>query len=241
MRDMLPKWQTGVVTDIVQATPNTRRFWITLPEQPTFAFLPGQFVTLDLPISDQRNKRWRSYSIASAPHGGNVIELIIVQVIGGLASPYIFNNIKIGDSVTLRGPHGIFVLPTDLDKEHFFICTGTGIAPFRSMLRHIKAHSIPFHKIHLLFGTRRREDLLYEAEMRALEAELPGFHYHPTLSRQHWEGRTGYVHDIYRELCQDHPEAKFMLCGWTAMVDDAQEKILEMGYAKKDIQVERYG
>src|SRR5271165_6259288 len=124
---MLPQWQTGIVKRIEQATPNTRRFWVELPATNTFSFKAGQFVTLDLPIHEQRNKRWRSYSIASMPDEGNIIELLIVYLEGGLASEYIFNHVQEGSTFTLRGPQGVFVIPGDLEKDLFMICTGTGI------------------------------------------------------------------------------------------------------------------
>src|ERR1035437_8560422 len=108
---MVPQWQTGIVRRIDQATPNTRRYWIELPETHSFNFKAGQFVTLDLPINEQRNKRWRSYSIASMPDGSNVIELLIVHLEGGVATGYIFNEIKVESAITLRGPQGVFLLP----------------------------------------------------------------------------------------------------------------------------------
>ena len=238
---MLPQWQTGIVTRIEQATPNTRRYWVELSESPSFHFKAGQFVTIDLPIHEQRNKRWRSYSIASMPNGSNVIELVIVHVEnseGG--SEYIFNEIKEGSTFTLRGPQGVFVTP-DLDRNLFLICTGTGIAPFRSMLRYIKEHGLAHQQIHLVFGTRKREDLLFADEMRELERTISGFSYHPTLSRDQWEGATGYVHHIYEELCASRQPANFMLCGWREMIDEGKERILKMGYDKKDIHIEIYG
>jgi len=238
---MLPDWQTGIITRIEQATANTRRFWIELPGTQTFTFKPGQFVTLDLPIHEQRNRRWRSYSIASMPDESNVIELAIVYVEGGLASKYIFSELKVGSTLTLRGPHGLFVLPAQIEKDMYFICTGTGIAPFRSMLHYINYHGIHHRKIHLLFGTRTREDLLYADEMRKLERMMPAFSFRPTLSREEWEGDTGYVHAIYEELCVNKEPSAFYLCGWRAMTDEAKERILKMGYDKKDIHVEVYG
>ena len=238
---MLPDWQTGIVARIEQATPNTRRYWIELPAAKTFTFKPGQFVTLDLPIHEQRNRRWRSYSIASMPDESNVIELVIVYVEGGLASTYIFEQIKVGSSFTLRGPHGLFVLPHQIEKDLYFICTGTGIAPFRSMLHYINYHQVPHRKINLLFGTRTRADLLYADEMWELERIMPDFSYRPTLSREKWAGDTGYVHSIYEELCVHNPPSAFYLCGWRAMTDEAKIRILKMGYDKKDIHVEVYG
>lgn len=75
---MLEPWRIGKVIKIEQETANTRRYWIEIEELSNFEFTAGQFVTLDLPIHEQKNKRWRSYSIASSPDGTNVIELVIV-------------------------------------------------------------------------------------------------------------------------------------------------------------------
>jgi Flavodoxin reductases (ferredoxin-NADPH reductases) family 1 len=238
---MIPQWQKGIVQRIEQTTPNTRRYWIQLPETESFDFKPGQFVTLDLPIHEQRNKRWRSYSIASMPDGTNIIELVIVHVEDGLGTTYFFNEIKEGSELTLRGPQGIFTMPAQLDKDLIMICTGTGIAPFRSMLHHIHTYGIPHQKLHLIFGTRKQEDLLYADEMRALEQKIEGFTYHPTLSREEWNGWNGYVHPVYEALCCDTPPAHFMLCGWRVMIDEAKERILKLGYDKKDVHLELYG
>ncbi|RYE25120.1 MAG: oxidoreductase [Sphingobacteriales bacterium] len=238
---MLPEWQKGIVKKIVQATPNTRRYFIELPETNSFQFKPGQFVTLDLPIHEQKNRRWRSYSIASMPDGSNVIELVIVLVEGGSATTYFFNEIKEGSELTLRGPHGVFVLPTEIDKDIIMICTGTGIAPFRSMLHYINIRNIPHKNLHLIFGTRKREDLLYEEEMRQLQVDLPAFQYHPTLSREEWLGLRGYVHPVYEDLCKDKPCVDFLLCGWRVMIDEAKQRILQLGYDKKSIHQELYG
>lgn len=238
---MLPQWQKGIVTKIEQATAGTRRYFITLPEVERFDFKPGQFVTADLPIHEKRNKRWRSYSIASMPDGSNVIELVIVYLDGGLGTTYLFNQIDEGAEVILRGPQGVFTMPDHLNTDFFFICTGTGIAPFRSMLHYIKEHNIPHKELHLIFGTRTQKDLLYFDEMKQLEKELEGFHYHPVLSREKWDGEEGYVHDVYERICANKPEAQFMLCGWKMMVDDARKRLAEMGYDKKQIHFELYG
>ena len=74
-----------------------------------------------------------------------------------------------------------------------------------------------------------------------MEKKLPGFHYHPTLSREEWEGKHGYVHPIYEELCKDKQEAQFFICGWKIMIDEAKKRIVEMGYDKKSIHQELYG
>jgi ferredoxin-NADP reductase len=238
---MLQPWRKGKVIRIENATPTTRRYWIEVPELTSFDFIPGQFVTLDLPIHEKPNKRLRSYSIASCPDGTNVFELVIVLDNRGAGTPYIFNEVQEGNDIKFRGPQGIFTLKEPLDKEIFMICTGTGIAPFRSMIHSIKNKQIPHKDIYLIYGSRTRDYILYYDEMKALVNEIPGFHYIPTLSREQWEGRSGYVHTIYEELCTDKREAEFFLCGWKDMIDEARKRIQEMGYDKKLIHLELYG
>jgi glycine betaine catabolism B len=241
-------WRKGIVTRIENETQNTRRFWIKIPELEVFDFKPGQFVTLDLPIHEKLNKRWRSYSIASWPDNTNVFELLIVLLEGGAGSHYMFEKISEGSELSFRGPQGVFILPEVIDRDLYFICTGTGIAPFRSMAHHIKRHNIPHKDLYLLFGTRTKNDLLYLEELRRLESELPSFHYIPTLSREKWDGCCGYVHAIYENLVHEKmintselPPAKFYLCGWKSMIDEAKERILKLGYDKKSIHLELYG
>jgi CDP-4-dehydro-6-deoxyglucose reductase len=238
----LQPWRTGKIIRIENETDATRRFWIQIPELEKFDFEPGQFVTLDLPIHEKPNKRIRSYSIASWPDGTNVFELVIVLLEGGLGTTYLFNQVTAGSEITLRGPQGVFILKEDhLQKDIFLICTGTGIAPFRSMAHHIKNHNIPHKNMYLLFGTRTKKDLLYHEEIKQLQNELPGFYYMPTLSREEWDGRKGYVHSIYEELCRDKQPAGFFLCGWKNMIDEAKKRIVEMGYDRKSIHQELYG
>src|SRR6476469_923295 len=208
----LEPWRTGKVIRIVDETYNTKRFWIQVPELERFDFKAGQFVTLDLPIHEQKNKRWRSYSIVSWPDGTNVFELLIVLMEVGLGTPYLFNEVKEGSELTFRGPQGVFILPETIDKDLFFICTGTGIAPFRAMAHYIHKHNIPHKKIYLIFGCRKYGDALYSEELKELEAEMKTFLYIPTFSREtpSPDKKTGYVHAVYEELLKtEKSEAKF--------------------------------
>jgi CDP-4-dehydro-6-deoxyglucose reductase len=239
--DMNLEWLQGIVTDRIDEAYNTKRIFIEVQGIEQFDFKPGQFVTLDLPIHEKKNKRWRSYSIASAPNGGNTFELIIVLLEGGLGSNFLCNEIKIGDTITFRGPTGVFVLPETMDQNYYMICTGTGIAPFRSMIHHIQQQQIPTKNIYLIFGSRTQHDLLYFDELNALQNQMPQFHFIPTLSREEWTGEHGYVHAIYQRLCKEDPDAQFLLCGWKKMIDEARNNLLTMGYDKKQIQFELYG
>lgn len=235
------EWHTAKVIGIQEVAPNTKQFLIEIPGMDRFDFIPGQFVVLDLPISEKKNKRLRSYSIASRPNGTNTFELLIELVEDGLGTHYIWQNIGIGSELTLRGPAGIFVLSEPITQDYFLICTGTGIAPFRSMITHLAHHAIPAREIYLIFGCRTQADLLYADELKAIERQLPNFHYIPTLSREQWNGRTGYVHAVYKELVAGKPDAEFMLCGWKKMIDETRHTLQDLGYPRKQIHFELYG
>lgn len=220
----------------------------------SFDFEPGQFVTLDLPIHEKPARRQRSYSIASWPDGTNVFELVIVLLEGGAGTTWLFNEIKEGSELTFRGPLGKFTLPENIDRDLFLICTGTGIAPFRSMAHHILNHNISHQNIYLIFGCRKLGDCLYGRELKELAEKMTGFQYIPTFSREVPENqnhliRTGYVHSIYEEICRTGAGAApdslkpayFYLCGWKNMIDEAKQRIQALGYDRKTIHQELYG
>ncbi len=240
-------WRKAKVIKIENETTSTRRFWLQVPELESFDYKPGQFVTLDLPIHEKTNKRWRSYSIASWPDGTNVFELVIVFMEDGAGTSYLFDKIEVGSEITFRGPVGVFTLPEVLDTDYYLICTGTGIAPFRSMLHHIALHNLPHKNVYLIFGTRTKENLLYYEELKNLTANNSGLHYIPVLSREDWEGEKGYVHKVYKDLIAAKkqgdalPPAHFYLCGWKNMIDEAKKTIIELGYDRKAIHQELYG
>lgn len=238
------KWHDSKVIKITDESPTTKRFWVEVPEEEILDFKPGQFVTMDLPISDKRTKRWRSYSIANAPTGTNIFEFCIVYLEGGLATTYLFNEIAVGSTIRFKGPSGAFVLKEPVECDLVLVCTGTGVAPFRSMIIDIFNQKKPHQKIHLIFGTREEAGILYRDEFELLEEKMPGFSYSVALSRTpEWSGYKGYVHQVYEDLYKNiDPNRHFYLCGWSNMIDEAVEKLtVEMGYDKSQVHFELYG
>jgi ferredoxin-NADP reductase len=237
-------WYDGLVKKTEPIAPNVKQFWLEMPEMKSFDFKAGQFVTMDLPIGDKRLQRWRSYSIANAPDGSNTLELCIVRSQDGSATKYLFDEIKPGSALRFKGPDGGFVLPETIDKDLVFICTGTGVAPFRSMLHDLKNSGKPHRNIHLIFGTRTESSILYRAEFEALTHTMSGFRYDIALSRQpDWPGYKGYIHQIYLEKYKDvRPDVAFYICGWSDMIDEAVANLLvKLGYDRSQIHYELYG
>lgn len=238
------KWYDSKLIKIEDVSPTVKKFYLKVEEIENFEFEAGQFITLDLPISEKRLKRWRSYSIANAPNGTNVIELCIVLLEGGLGTEYLFKEVKIGDPIKFKGPSGAFYLPEKVEKDLVMVCTGTGVAPFRSMLHDIINEKKAHKNIHLIFGARYEHDILYRHEFERIAAEHKFFTYDVCLSREeHWEGYRGYVHQVYMSMSESELQnTKFYLCGWSQMIDEAVANLLlEKKIDKSNVIYELYG
>jgi NAD(P)H-flavin reductase len=207
--------------------PNTRHFEFEPVEWKT-AFVPGQFLSLT------RDEVTRAYSIASAPHT-DTFALCANLVPDGHLSPFLF-GMQPGDEVDFKGPYGAFILKRPA-ADSIFVATGTGIAPFRSMLM-----SKPDRPVTLIFGVRHREGLLYDAEFQALRGESPDFQYRPTLTRppEGWTGKTGRVQPHVLELLGERRDVDVYICGLREMVDDLRAKLKEAGLDRKRIVYEKY-
>ncbi len=233
-------YYNGRVYNIIDETKSVKRFFIELPELNEFEFKSGQYVKVDMPIEGK--KTYRQYSIASFPNGSNKIELCIVRNPTGLGTAYLFDEVAIGTNLKISKALGRFVLPEKIEKDIAFICTGVGIAPFRSMYLDILENNLSKNNIHLIFGTRQEEDILYRKEIDELAIKYENFHFYPTLSRgdSNWAGRRGYVHSVYNELFNGEKPAHFYLCGWDAMIKEARQNLRQAGYARRDVLFEKY-
>lgn len=237
-------WYEAVVREIIPETPQVRRFRLAIPALEVFHFQAGQFITFDLPVGEKRLQRWRSYSIASPPDGSNVLELCIARSPSGLGTRYFFEEVQVGTTLKFKGPEGTFVLPETLDHDVVMICTGTGIAPFRSMIADLHRRHWPCQRVHLIFGTRTENDILYRTELETLARHQPNFRYDVALSRQNdWHGHHGYVHPVYLNAYpQPHPALQFYLCGWTNMIDQAVAHLInDLHCRREQIHYELYG
>ena len=122
-------WIKATLSNIIKETDLTWKFVIK-PES-KFAFKPGQFVQIKI------NDLVRSYSIASYNSAIESFELLIVKLDGGKMTEHLFEDAKAGDELEIKGPLGKFILPEEIEGDLLFICTGTGLAPFRSILQSI--------------------------------------------------------------------------------------------------------
>jgi CDP-4-dehydro-6-deoxyglucose reductase len=234
----------GILVDIIKETKSNWRFVFESPLYNEINFTPGMLVQLIAKIGEP-DSIVRNYSIASWPDGTNRFELIITYLKGGAMSEYLFNEAKIGDEIVYRGPMGVFTLPDNLmDRDIYFVSTGSGISPFRSMINYLHQNKIPFKNIKLFFGTRRESDLLYRKELEKIQEELPNFEFIPCLSREDKpEFAKGYVHQHYLKLIDDMDKNPWVyFCGWDRMISEGRKHLSDRGFEMmKDIRVEIFG
>ena len=236
----------AVLVDIIKETKSNWRFIFESPLYDNINFIPGQLVQLlakPYAPSEGGESIQRNYSVASWPDGSNKFELIITYLEGGKMSEYLFKEVKVGDEFAYKGPMGIFTLPKIIDRDIFFVSTGSGVSPFRSMLGWIAINKIPTKNIKLFFGTRNEKDIPYYDEMKMYEEIIPNFEFVPCLSQEEWKGHNGYVHSAYLpelEKIKDKPWVYF--CGWDRMISEGRFHLDERGFEMmKDIRVEIFG
>ena len=123
-------------------------------------------------------------------------------------------------------------------KDVYFIATGTGIAPFKPMIK--EALKERNHQIHLIFGNRTEADIIYHKHWQSLRKEFPNFSYTPVLSQSNWDGAKGYVHPIYQKLFEEGQAAHFYLCGWQDMIKEARKNLKILGHTRKQYFIESY-
>lgn len=206
-------------------------------EHPGSDFLPGQFYIMDVE-DGKEGKVARSYSLASKP-GGNGFALCIKIVPGGRASDY-FVSMSEGKDVTFNGPFGHFYLQ-DSQKDILFVATGTGIAPFMSML------PVLFEKgfdknVTLYFGLRDEKDIFYVDILEKWQSEHPNFKMILTLSQPSatWAGEKGRVTAHLEKLVIDPANTKVYICGVGAMVKDVKTLMEGKGLTRTDIHFELF-
>ena len=223
----------AVIENIVQETESVKRFFLKPQSEQGFYFLPGQFITLRIQDTE------RSYSIANPPDDSGLIELCIVLNPEGKLTPLLW-QLKPGDMLEISESLGSMVLPEAWEKDLCFICTGTGVAPFRSMIGHLLKSGEMKHHIYLIFGNRYRADILYKTEFEDWDRQNEYFHFIPVLSREEDATIKGYVHAVYQALFADRRDAHFFVCGWEAMCKEARQQLKAMGYNRKQYTFEQY-
>lgn len=198
-------------------------------------FQAGQFFIME--VVDTLGKVNRSYSVASAPGSSEGFSLCVKLLPDGRGSNYL-RTLEPGASTNFMGSFGHFVL-TDSANELALIATGTGLAPFMSMLPVLFAQP-EARPITLIFGVRHEEDLFYVDQLREWEKTHAHFKAVITLSQpsESWSGARGRVTEHLSDF--DPQKVQFYICGNGDMVKAVRDSLLEKAAPKENIHLEQF-
>jgi ferredoxin-NADP reductase len=219
----------------------TRHIELEVSGVTRFGFVPGQWLSVkaNTPGGEEIT---RAYSIASAPSDNGRVSFCLNRVPDGFMSNHLCNLDK-GAEISFQGPFGDFILRPPL-RDTVFIATGTGIAPFRSMLHWLLAENDRHleRQFWLLFGARAEQDIYYREEFEHLAAERANFHFLPTLSRAsgEWKGLRGYVQQHLGEIVGMRSDMHAYICGLDKMVKANRELLKSLGWDRTSIRYEKY-
>ncbi len=208
--------------------------WVT-PN--TAVFLAGQYLSIS--IGDTANRR--SYSVCSSPEETHGFDLMLDLEPNGIGVQYL-NNLQFGQEISCLFPLGIFAIPaTVVGKPLTLIATGSGIAPFRSIVLdqlQIQKNTQP---IQLYWGMRDANQLFWEDEFAELMESFPNFKFHPVISQPtaEWPLCRGHVTDclfIHPLL----PAAEYFVCGSEQMVNDVFKTLLSKEVRQEQLHRENF-
>jgi ferredoxin-NADP reductase len=236
-------WQVATVVALKDETPHVRT--ITLDVPGLAAYRPGQHLDIRLTAADGYQAQ-RSYSIASAPGNGGRLDLTVERVEGGEVSPFLHEEVIVGDRFEVRGPiGGYFVWDGTMTGPLLLVAGGSGIAPLMAMVRHRAAiaSTVPCT---LLYSSKTAADIIYGAELEALAARGDSLRIFHTLTREQPPGWTGYSRRIDQQMLSEVLAAAgaspaVFACGPTPLVEVVATNLVALGLAPSQVRTERFG
>src|SRR5215468_1798959 len=234
-------WQYAKVVELIEET--RRCTSLVLEPADWTGHQAGQHVDVRLTAEDGYQAQ-RSYSIASGPEDAELV-LTIERLDDGEVSPYLVDELRPGDELELRGPiGGYFVWERSSGGPVLLIAGGSGVVPFRAMLRHHVAGGSDA-AVRLLYSARSLDEVLYRKELESL---MPGqgIAVRTALTRswpEDWEGHRGRISpELLREVAWPPDEHQLIyICGPTGFVEAIAAQLVEAGHDPGRIRTERFG
>ena len=220
------KTMASRIVSIERLAPDIVRVMLKTPPASPMRFLPGQYI--DVIVEGVR----RSYSLANAPRGDGLLELIIKRYKGGILSEYWFERAKPNDLLRIEGPFGTFFLREQGPTNIVFLATGTGIAPVKALLEELAAdrERAAQHRLTVFWGNREAESFCWDPVGLGLDV---GVHHLLSGTDANWSAARGYVHDAAIRQGIDPDDTVVYACGSNAMITSAREKLLALGLPAK--------
>jgi ferredoxin-NADP reductase len=229
-------------------TDDLASFWVKMDGDAT-PFEPGQYLTIGVMVDGKLLQR--PYSVASAPSVANTEGYeFFVRLVPIIRFTTALWRLPVGHRMRIIGPKGKFMLEPKDDRTHLYVSTGTGIAPFISMVRETVAQGDPRRTV-LLNGCSYADELGYRRELLAWEKD-PAYRleYVPTISRASdprnagWTGKVGRAEQVVDQVCRERglqPETTVVyICGNPEMILNVERVLLDRGFPEVHVKKELY-
>ena len=224
----------AAISEVRQLSASTIALSIKGESLSRLAFLPGQYVNLKVPGSEQS----RAYSFSSLQRDGEV-SFLIRNVPGGLMSSFLTGLAKAGDQMTLAGPLGSFYL-RPIQRPLLLLAGGTGLAPFTAMLEKI-AEQGSAHPVHLIYGVTNDFDLVELDRLQDLAARIPGFTFSACVANPESQyPQKGYVTQHIEPGHLNDGDVDVYLCGPPPMVEAVSRYLGEQGINPANFYFEKF-
>ena len=223
------------VAEVIRETGDASSFVLDVPPPlaATFAYSPGQFVTLRVP-SDQTGSVARCYSLCSSPHTGDPPAITVKRTAEGYASNWMLDNVAAGTVLDVLPPAGTFS-PRSLDGEFLLFAAGSGITPVISILKSVLAAGRG--RVALVYANRDEQSVIFSGELRRLAASSAG-----RLVVLHWldslQGTP--AADGIAALARPYAGWEPYICGPDPYLAVARTALGQLGVPAKRIRAERF-
>ena len=229
----------GTLTLLERLSPTTVKIGIEIPNRGELAFLPGQYVNIAVPGTDQT----RSYSFSNAPHE-ELLTFLVKLVPGGAMSDYLTHRAQVGDALSFTGPNGSFFL-REAQRPVLLLAGGTGLAPILAMLRAMRAAGST-RATHLIYGVSSDDDLTAVDEIEEIGAQLPAFTWDycvsdPASSAPNRGPDRPYVTDLIAPEHLHGGDLAIYLCGPPPMVESVRTHLNTAGVEPTGFYYEKFG
>ena len=223
------------VTEITRLADTIIRLRISRPSN--FNYFAGQFLTIF-----KTSSMGRSYSLASVPDLHDYLEFHIRVIDNGQVSPWIAEQLKVGDDISISEPLGNCIyIGAARTQPLLMIGTGTGIGPLLGIAEQA-VHSGHEQAIHIYHGVRRNSELYVDEHLKSLAAKIEQFYYYPCVSGEPPEGdaRQGRASELALEDGHDLKGFSVFLCGNPEMVNNARRQIFLVGASLQNIHADPF-
>ncbi|NOY41464.1 MAG: 2Fe-2S iron-sulfur cluster binding domain-containing protein [Planctomycetes bacterium] len=234
------------VARIYQETPDVKTFRMVachgggIP----FSYLPGQFLTITMPIVEGEKPIRRSYTISSSPTQGYYCEITVKREDQGAGSRYLHDTVKEGDMLDVQAPSGKFVFTGKEADSVVLIAGGVGITPMMSITRALTDMEWQ-GEIYFLVACRDPEHFIFSEELKRLQERHPNLHVFVSMSRIEKDVEGAHRGRLSKELLAEWvPDLGWKwihICGAPRMMDSTKEMLAELGVPAEKIHSENFG